>query len=251
MPNWVTNTIAIRKENKKYLINDNGDVDFNIICPRPEELDKTIAGGRVAECVLYYVFKTSKTKAEFFKRIKSEDKTIGFHCVDIKPRQTKKEIEKIILDSIGDNIEMYNDEFTNRNHPKHTPMEVGEWYYNVYKKYGYRDWYDWSIANWGCKWNACECNVWEDGDLICASFDTPWGTPYNFLMKLSTKCPFYLEWVEEQGYHGEILFDGESFREEYLNEIEYEEDEDGYITQVGEYYFDNTKDEVLDWKIAV
>ena len=57
------------------------------------------------------------------------------------------------------------------------------------QKYGYSDWYSWSIENWGCKWN-CDAQDWhvEDYDEHNLSiqfwFDSPWGPPtalYEFI----------------------------------------------------------------------
>ena len=43
---------------------------------------------------------------------------------------------------------------------------------------GYRNWYDWHVQVWGCKWDACEVEVMEDDDRrIALRFDTPWGPP--------------------------------------------------------------------------
>ncbi len=46
-------------------------------------------------------------------------------------------------------------------------------------------WYEWSINNWGCKWN-CDANDWEriDENTISFWFDSPWGPPlalYEFM----------------------------------------------------------------------
>ena len=57
------------------------------------------------------------------------------------------------------------------------------------KKYGYSDWYSWSIDNWGCKWN-CDAQDWnvddydDDNLSIRFWFDSPWGPPvtlYEFI----------------------------------------------------------------------
>lgn len=247
MPNWVNNTIAIKKEDAKYLLNETGNVDFNIICPMPKDLNRTISGGDVNECVLYYIWKTSATKKKFFERLVTENKMIGMHFINIKMNMNKADIEKAILDCIGSNPRMYNDEFYNDDSIKHTPMEVGEYYYNVRKKYGCSDWYDWSIANWGVKWNASETDVLKEDELMCISFDTPWSPPFEYLEKLSEKCIFYLEWEEEQGYHGEIMYDGNILIAKDLEMFEYEEDENGDYEKIGEYHFHNMKDNVLMW----
>ena len=251
MPNWTFNEIAIKKENKKYLINDKGEVDFNIICPMPEVLSRTISGGRIDECVLYYVWETSKTKGEFFERLETERDIIGSLYINtLKPSMTKVEIRDTILDRIGSDLRMFNDEMykSSSENPVHTPYEVGEYYYNLYKEYGCDNWYDWSIKNWGVKWNASDTQIWEDGDLVCVSFDTPWGPPVEFLQKLSKKCVFYLEWEEEQGYHGEIMFDGEDFLDRGLPMFTWNEEND--YEKEGEYVFGDMKDNVLNWYMA-
>jgi hypothetical protein len=47
-------------------------------------------------------------------------------------------------------------------------------------------WYEWSINNWGCKWN-CDANDWQriDENTISFWFDSPWGPPlalYEFMV---------------------------------------------------------------------
>lgn len=56
-------------------------------------------------------------------------------------------------------------------------MEVDDNKKILIEKYGYADWYSWSIDNWGCKWN-CDANDWHaDGEVIDFWFDSPWGPP--------------------------------------------------------------------------
>ena len=39
------------------------------------------------------------------------------------------------------------------------------------------NWYEWSVENWGSKWDACNL-VWDDyGDIVTFSFDTAWSPP--------------------------------------------------------------------------
>lgn len=46
------------------------------------------------------------------------------------------------------------------------------------KKFGYKDWYDWSVAEWGTKWDIGECyqNEIRNNELHLA-FDTAWSPP--------------------------------------------------------------------------
>lgn len=82
---------------------------------------------------------------------------------------------------------------------------------NLVKKYGTDNWYDWSLRNWGCKWDASMSDPVEDGDYEFR-FETPWGEPEVFIKKFALeacrKCPdssFTWWWEEEQGF-GQELF---------------------------------------------
>jgi hypothetical protein len=52
------------------------------------------------------------------------------------------------------------------------------------EKYGINNWYDWSIYNWGTKWNACHCDV--GGNEIF--FDTAWSVCEPVLAKFAELC---------------------------------------------------------------
>jgi hypothetical protein len=65
-------------------------------------------------------------------------------------------------------------------------------------KYGYKNWYDWCVANWGTKWNAGGDNdamqVDYDEDvgnqgIALFQFDTAWAPPLGVLEKLMETHP--------------------------------------------------------------
>ena len=41
------------------------------------------------------------------------------------------------------------------------PSKTDEQIAKLVKKYGATDWYDWSIKNWGCKWDAANMDIQE------------------------------------------------------------------------------------------
>ena len=47
------------------------------------------------------------------------------------------------------------------------------------------NWYDWSIANWGTKWNAYDCEFGGNG----VEFSTAWSMPEPIFVKLSEMFP--------------------------------------------------------------
>ena len=106
----------------------------------------------------------------------------------VAPKEKVREFEKFLNDSNGKD---WFDFF------KPCPQElkdVGDVAFNhtneeLVKKYGYADWYSWSVDNWGCKWN-CDANDWhvdeydEENLSISFWFDSPWGPPialYEFI----------------------------------------------------------------------
>lgn len=54
--------------------------------------------------------------------------------------------------------------------------------------YGYKDWYDWNVANWGTKWDVGgDDGLIQklDANTLQASFDSAWAPPCNAYEKLA------------------------------------------------------------------
>lgn len=49
------------------------------------------------------------------------------------------------------------------------------------------DWYEWSISNWGTKWNAYDTAVSDRFTVV--RFDTAWAHPWPVIVKLSSMFP--------------------------------------------------------------
>jgi len=80
--------------------------------------------------------------------------------------EDKAELDKIIAElDKKDEAQFFNSLVPNPN---------GEWQY------------DWSVSNWGCKWDASVYEYWyeEEADHLYISFDTAWGPPTVFYDKL-------------------------------------------------------------------
>lgn len=85
------------------------------------------------------------------------------------------------------------------------------------------DWYNWNNTNWGTKWDvanhgddgATEIRVDEPGK-IAYGFDTAWAPPVEAMEALARLFPtltLTLEWEEEQGFGGTIVFKNEDTTE--------------------------------------
>ena len=72
-------------------------------------------------------------------------------------------------------------------------------------KYGYKDWYDWNVANWGTKWDFSLENVDRvDEHTVKAAFDTAWAPPTGAYEKL---CALGFE-IEAYYYEPGMAFVG-------------------------------------------
>jgi len=53
------------------------------------------------------------------------------------------------------------------------------------KKYGYDNWYDWCLNNWGTKWDACDVEIdYYDDSQIEMRFNTAWSPPEPICKRL-------------------------------------------------------------------
>lgn len=84
---------------------------------------------------------------------------------------------------------------------KRDEWELGKTAWQNIQKYGAPTWYEWSITNWGTKWNAYG---YEDGTDYSAcdelTFQTAWSAPRPILRKLSEMFPeivFKHQWADE------------------------------------------------------
>lgn len=81
--------------------------------------------------------------------------------------------------------------------------EMHEFQMELNKKYfGYRDWYDWCIANWGTKWDigydsATDNAATIEGNSFTVRFDSAWSPPIGAYEKLEqmgyTIIAYYFE----------------------------------------------------------
>jgi len=63
-----------------------------------------------------------------------------------------------------------------------------------------KDWYNWSLKNWGTKWDACEPHIdHNDINYFAVSFETAWAPPINWIDNIMKDFPdlcFTLEYEE-------------------------------------------------------
>ena len=143
---------------------DEETLDFNLIIPMPEALKHTVSGGSAP---LGIEILTGKPKPLYGCRISifpgsgelGITNTNELRCWAEKERPDAiKEGQKAIM---------------------------------VHRETGFHDWYDWSIATWGTKWNSYSFSIDDhvsDGGLSF-HFDTAWEFPTPIFEKLASMFP--------------------------------------------------------------
>ena len=97
-------------------------------------------------------------------------------------------------------------------------------------------WFAWCNNNWGTKWDCSEPTLTHEENHTSYYFDTAWGSPVEWVRKVSIKFPrveFHITWAEEGGEGGHYMFHGgDCFFDTRMTEKEwrdyqgYEEEED-------------------------
>lgn len=167
MPNHITNGVTITHENPKKIatlrkkvireVDGSETFDFNGIIPMPKDLE--ITSGSSTDlgmaCFDQAKFDSYKQYPWFAERYPNVE----------TPEDLRKKLEKD-----GDNQEA---------------LREGKQALDNIKTYGVKDWYDWSIKNWGTKWNAYSFElVGEDENTLNVEFDTAWSPPTPIFEKL-------------------------------------------------------------------
>lgn len=201
MPNWcMIHMDSVPNRVAKAIMNKEHEVDFNKIIPMPTSIRMTSSGSEADRAVKYYIAvkeNDTKTVDEINNRIKQ-------NCKDMWDEQREQQMFYAFGYMLCSNL-------TN---------------------YGFQDWYDWSIANWGTKWNACENgNHKNDDGTWDINFWTAWSAPRPIFDKIAEMFPkttieMHIEW--EEGYVADWeISDGFVFEgEQTMRKFDEEEDED-------------------------
>lgn len=116
-------------------------------------------------------------------------------------------------------------------------------------KYGYDNWYDWRLENWGSKWDAQEPSIQENEYDLTITFDTAWSPAIPYIKQVAKMFPklvFDLYFMETgEWFAGRVMAKNENFDEQYGepkqvddegNEVRYDEEKDMYrILGTNEY----------------
>lgn len=204
MPNWVTAKLTVNGDNSekiiKSLLTKNEDkelnFDFNKIKPMPKELQ--ITSGTT----------TDRAVELYLTSINPDIDYVGEHKVTRQVLQnitnltnSLKNFTKFRNDLPKDEIEKLLQKFENDGlSTEKQIIEYGRKAVNNVMKHNAMDWYDWSINNWGTKWNACQ-TVYDENTPSEICFETAWSDVRGLICELSKKYPeniFNYDYSEEQ-----------------------------------------------------
>ncbi len=169
---------------------------------------------------------TGETTEKVFEFLKGKKKFIDFNAIVPMPESLRGEfhsgittaVEYALKLSTSNNVLLRDLQATNRRHSK-SALELKDEEWNKFiiclnnvRKYGHVSWYEWSIANWGTKWNAYEQERIEN----ILRFETAWSNIAKLIKMVSEKYPkatFDYRWADEDTGNntGHIIFNaGES-----------------------------------------
>ena len=212
MPNWCENKLQISCDHaqaeqirpKLFSQTENGQwyLDFGLLVPMPESIyiESSSCGDRAMDFL-----KLSPNKSLTLSLLKKYVFSPAIDRIYAKAKHHRW--------SVGD----FNHWLQKRPDEQKAlwlNLPLGQQYLSNLSQYGYKDWYDWSNAKWGCKWNVCpdNCQVIfnDDGSIDCI-FDTPWGPPDAWFSSLCTAFPlieFTLSFFEPgMWFAGEFIAD--------------------------------------------
>lgn len=174
MPNWVANRLKVIGDKNKvqeFLTHIKGQeresevIDFNTIVPMPVSLRDTESSTRVSTAVLYYLEQTQND--ELLSKVKNFLPTLPFPYFE---KETESELQEL--------------------------YSLGEKYVKIFEETGYLSWYEWSIDNWGTKWNATSSytiNLYDNE--VDVLFDTAWSGVPELIDRLVASFPhLYFEY---------------------------------------------------------
>lgn len=168
MPNWVKNIITakaetINKIKEKYFEND--VLSFQKVIPMPDELNIE-SSGRGEQGLMYLFLENDHGINK--ETINKVYRSLNCFHTDIYREERFRDV-----------VENYD---KNKNKFEYNKcVELAKQYISNYQKYGHAEWYEWCVANWGTKWDACRV-CYDETRIV---FETAWSSPANILVEMS------------------------------------------------------------------
>lgn len=198
MPDWIYSKLTVEGDNAEKILRslcveaDDPEepikFDFNKIIPMPQELN-IVCSSVTDKCMRLYAGRYYKDKGgrcnkyvEVYNGYNSDG-----HLEGCQMYQYEWDAEmKYILESYDEKVA------ASMGYPyfrtEDAVLDYGKRALDNIIEFGYRDWYDWRRANWGTKWNACDCRLCDNAIY----FSTAWCGVGKLIEKLSVQHPHLL-----------------------------------------------------------
>ncbi len=195
MPNHIINQIIFRDRETMLKVakavqqegQPLGSVDFNKIIPMPPSL-MIEAGSRMMDALKFY--------------------TLWKKDIIYASGGTRKQLKQ--AEKKWDARKDQEGEF----------WKLGKQAYENIMNHGFFNWYDWSVQNWGTKWNAYNPASVEYGSTL--EFSTAWEAPFPIIEQLSKQFPetIVFRWADENMGHnvGELTLKNGELLEQNIPE---------------------------------
>ena len=191
MPNWIKNKLIVGSSEyietiiKKYCVynteNKQYDLDFNKVIKMNENLN------------IEFSSMSEKGLTLYLTKINPSVKYYG-NLNDKILKETYLKIENMLKDHfiIKNKEIIYSEDELNKVLLKYSTQEqklldLGKKQIDNLIKYNAINWYEWSINNWGCKWNASDLKILDNKKSI--TFETPWDPPIPVILEMSKQNP--------------------------------------------------------------
>lgn len=234
MPNHITTKIHLKTPIEDFLkatSSDESILDFNRIVPMPESLH--IESSTLSDQAFLYAYTNGYTKKMTYDDADKLKKVIFIGYVN-QLAYLNADIER--------SKQTYNrvcDDDAKSSEFKSLAKQTME----NFEKYGYINWYEWSIEHWGTKWNAYDCVANHDENTI--KFDTAWNYPSRLIDRLffenkfsgviDSVCESWEKWHRLEYVNGVLvkcISDDESLKREIImNVFDYTEEKMTQIEQ--------------------
>ncbi|MDP8189084.1 hypothetical protein QJU87_04290 [Pasteurella skyensis] len=208
MPNLCKNKLTIQGsseeieqiKSKLFRVDSSGNLilDFNLVVPMPQELEKETFFGKEKSAIRLL-------KAE--PSILFKDYLQTEYANDLSESALQTLLNSNLNCTVKEFIEWLH---ANPNMQEALNIDLNAGYEAIenISKYGFSNWRDWRIHHWGTKWNATTTSIdIKDREIICF-FDTPYCYPLKWFIAFSelfSNGNITLDYYEaEAGFAGSI-----------------------------------------------
>lgn len=226
MPNYVINNIYLKGPQEDIdkliaLLGKNCDdpeelIDFNNVVKMPVTMN--VVEGSVAEDFIATYLKTLSSKEQLAIAENMQNTPARYNKNYLNKyskaftKNLTQEENKTLMRSFSNDFNVLNPS---------SIEEVGKTYIDNIVNYGSDTWYDWSVKNWGTKWNAFDSEI--ENNIL--SFRTAWSASLPITKKISEMFPnlsLSHEFADEDMGHncGRVEFEKGDMVSEYLPEGE-------------------------------